>query len=296
MFFKFIFLLICILSQINALTNQNMNENEINYNIDWRYLFNNKDIKKDNYISNSLIVSINEIEAFYKIKYDNELNISIQQVLDCYYNNGCKNINIYDILNKLINSKLCSNNEYPYTGKIDQCKENCVGNNYIFEKIEKISKNIEKIEKKLTKQPIIIELSCEINEYTNGIYNKECNGEITPYLLVGSGKENDNEFWLLKSNDGNEFGENGYIRIEKNNKYIHSAYSIKMSVGNNRKTGAIISISIFVPLVLLIIIGICIYSYYYKCVNPCASKEEINLSREFTKQINQPILTNQTIA
>ena len=61
--------------------------------------------------------------------------------------------------------------------------------------------------------------SLEFLFYKGGIYsNSKCNSK-TPnvaMLAVGYGSENGHDFWTLKSNSGQDWGEQGYMRLARN--------------------------------------------------------------------------------
>lgn len=71
-----------------------------------------------------------------------------------------------------------------------------------------------------TAGPVSVALNADyFSQYAGGIFNEPyCNGDLNHgVLVVGYGEENGQAYWLVKNSWGPTWGENGYIKIAKNN-------------------------------------------------------------------------------
>lgn len=167
------------------------------------------------------IAAVKSVESVYAILYNNMTLFSTQQVIDCsqsYGNLGCKSGSIFHTYEYFThNNGLCSSEEYPYNATQGTCNTTCIQ----LQKIYAYNHNAEFVEEAvlriIVQQPIILSINLEtIKNYKNGIIADKCKGDPdVEMLLVGYGKENDVPYWKLQAPFGDQWGENGFIRVAK---------------------------------------------------------------------------------
>ncbi|KAI3388871.1 hypothetical protein SNEBB_009936 [Seison nebaliae] len=160
-------------------------------------------------------------------------SFSEQQLVDCsesFGNNGC-NGGLMDNAFKYIQQYgLEEESDYPYDGKDEQChyeKQEVVTKDEGFVDIE--SKNEQKLmEAVATIGPIAVAIDAShmsFQFYRDGVYSdSKCSEEELDHgvLVVGYGNlktwKGRKDYWLIKNSWGPEWGQHGYIMIERNNK------------------------------------------------------------------------------
>ena len=164
------------------------------------------------------------IEGIVAIKNGELFNISEQQLVDCsndYGNNGCEGGLMDNGFKYVIDNGLCSEKEYPYKAVDGNCKE-CksiveIKNYHDIESNEKVLKRA------VAQQPVSVAIQANLSSfrfYSNGVYSDPLcgNGLDHGVLIVGYGYDLmlNKEYWIVKNSWGEDWGENGYIRIERN--------------------------------------------------------------------------------
>lgn len=193
--------------------------------VDWRKSFKVSSVKNQESCGSCwAFSSVGAVESAWAIKHDVLYNLSEQELIDCSTkNNGCEGGSMDLAFQYIIDNGLCSNFSYPYTGQAGICSDTCKS----LVKISNYSDIIPNQEKMLMRavqhQPVSVAIQANkrsFQMYKSGIYNDpDCGFQLDHgVLLIGYGydKTYDMDYWIIKNSWSESWGENGYIRIERN--------------------------------------------------------------------------------
>lgn len=165
------------------------------------------------------------IEAIHAIKTGNLLNISEQQLVDCsgnYGNKGCQGGSMDSAFKYVIDNGLCSEEEYPYEGTEEKCM-GCKEIINITDYKDVIPNNEDILKRVVNQQPVSVAIQANLKSfqlYSSGIYSDPSCGTQLDHgvLIVGYGNDmfHNMDYWIVKNSWGPQWGENGYIRIQRN--------------------------------------------------------------------------------
>ncbi|XP_051007077.1 cathepsin 7-like [Acomys russatus] len=156
--------------------------------------------------------------------------LSVQNLVDCsrtFGTNGCKGGKLYSAFQYVKNNGgLEAEATYPYEATVRNCRYR---REYSVVKVIRflvVPRNEEALMNALvTIGPIAVGIDAEhesFKKYTGGIYNEpKCrsNSPSHSVLLVGFGYEGQEsegkKYWLIKNSHGEQWGENGYMKIPR---------------------------------------------------------------------------------
>ena len=166
------------------------------------------------------------IEGEWFLKQDQLYNLSEQELVDCsgYLGNmGCGGGSMDAAFEYVIQNGLCLNQSYPYNATDGQCQNKTCTKKVHIDKYYDVPHNNEKqLEKAVVKQPISVAIQANMRSfqlYKKGIYSDpDCGDQLDHgVLLVGYGYDPDLDmnYWIVKNSWGDNWGEQGYIRMVK---------------------------------------------------------------------------------
>lgn len=134
--------------------------------------------------------------------------------------------------------------EYPYKASVQECKRDPFKPSEWFVKIRDkgwnhLSSKRRKIEKQLRMSPVVMALlvdRADFFEYAGGVdMGSDCHGKNSGghgMLLVGSGREDGQEYWLLRNSFGADWGERGHYKLNKETTCILDEHGLVLNLSN----------------------------------------------------------------
>ncbi|KAH6770547.1 Cysteine proteinases superfamily protein [Perilla frutescens var. hirtella] len=178
------------------------------------------------------------VEGINFIKTKNLVSLSEQELVDCDVgqNQGC-NGGLMDIAFDFIKKKggITTEKIYPYTAKDGKCDAQKVNSPVVaIDGHENVPENDEEaLLKAVVNQPVSVAIDAggsDFQFYSEGVFTGECTTELDHGVaVVGYGTTLDGtKYWIVKNSWGLEWGEKGYIRMQRGIPQKHGLCGIAM--------------------------------------------------------------------
>jgi len=160
------------------------------------------------------------VENAFKIAGGKELDTSEQALVDCDSNNaGCSGGWLNTAINWVKNNGVFLESDYPYTAKQASCKKSSKSakSGYTVTGYGQLSGGENALKAAVEKQSVTVAVDASNwYLYQSGIFDKssKCSGRVNHAVnVVGYGRENGKDFWLVRNSWGTSWGESGYMKL-----------------------------------------------------------------------------------
>ncbi|XP_025885620.1 cysteine proteinase COT44-like [Solanum lycopersicum] len=164
------------------------------------------------------------VEGINQIATGEMITLSEQELIDCdrMYNDGC-NGGLMDYAFQFIisNGGINTESHYPYNG-IDHICDLVQKNAKVvsIDDYEVVAANEKALKKAVAHQPISVAIEASgraFQLYSSGIFTGNCGTQLDHgVVVVGYGTENGVDYWIVRNSWGTNWGEDGYIKMERN--------------------------------------------------------------------------------
>lgn len=163
--------------------------------------------------------AVGAVEGAWQIAGNPLVSLSEQQLLDCssrYGNNGCSGGTMDYSFLYIISNGLTSDANYPYTAKQGTCQTNTIiASITSFNDVSPNSPSA--LYTAVAQQPVSVAVDADPaiwQNYKGGVISRNCGTELNlGVLVVGYNSNSNPAYWIVKNAFGQNWGENGYIRL-----------------------------------------------------------------------------------
>ncbi|XP_030532066.1 cysteine proteinase COT44-like isoform X1 [Rhodamnia argentea] len=169
--------------------------------------------------------TIAAVEGINQIFTGELISLSEQELVDCdrSYDAGC-NGGLMDYAFQFIidNGGIETEQDYPYTGVDGTCDASVVNSKVVtidgYEDVPAFDERA--LKKAVAHQPVSVAIEAggrDFQLYQSGVFTGECGTALDHGVIaVGYGRQHGVEYWLVRNSWGAEWGESGYIKMERN--------------------------------------------------------------------------------
>ncbi|KAL8554593.1 hypothetical protein ACS0TY_002687 [Phlomoides rotata] len=169
--------------------------------------------------------TIGAVEGINQIVTGDLKVLSEQELVDCdtTNNQGCNGgfmDSAYDFIIK--NGGIDTEKDYPYRATDDTCDISRKNAKVVsIDSYEDVPENDEQaLKKAVANQPVSVAIEAggrAFQLYQSGVFTGHCGTDLDHGVVaVGYGTEKGRDYWIVRNSWGSSWGENGYIRMERN--------------------------------------------------------------------------------
>ncbi|KAF2554526.1 hypothetical protein F2Q68_00017218 [Brassica cretica] len=169
--------------------------------------------------------AIGAVEGINQIKTGELVSLSEQELVDCdtSYNNGCGG-GLMDYAFQFIisNGGIDTEEDYPYTATDDNICNTDKKNTRVvtIDGYEDVPENENSLKKALANQPISVAIEAggrAFQLYKSGVFTGTCGTALDHGVVaVGYGTSEGQDYWIIRNSWGSNWGESGYIKLQRN--------------------------------------------------------------------------------
>ncbi|KAF7142731.1 hypothetical protein RHSIM_Rhsim05G0087200 [Rhododendron simsii] len=169
--------------------------------------------------------TIAAVEGINQIVTGNLVSLSEQELVDCdrSWNKGCNGGNVdYGFRFIINNGGIDTEKDYPYRGVDGTCDQNRRNRRVVsIDGYEDVPANDENsLRKAVANQPVSVAIESsgrDFQLYESGVFTGSCGTSLDhAVVVVGYGSENGIDYWIVRNSWGPNWGEKGYIRMQRN--------------------------------------------------------------------------------
>ncbi|OWM82153.1 hypothetical protein CDL15_Pgr001727 [Punica granatum] len=168
--------------------------------------------------------TIAAVEGINQIVTGELISLSEQELVDCdrSYDAGCNGGLMDYAFQFIIDNGGIDTEDYPYKGVDGECNASGVNAKVVtidgYEDVPPFDERA--LKKAVAHQPVSVAIEAggrEFQLYESGVFSGECGTALDHGVIaVGYGTEHGKEYWLVRNSWGTGWGENGYIKMERN--------------------------------------------------------------------------------
>jgi len=157
------------------------------------------------------------------------VSLSEQELVDCgseTRNNGCNGgLMDYGFQYVMNHRGLCTENDYPYTAQTQKyyCnsrRSSCEGEAGRISSYADVRQSESSLQSAVCNGPVSVAIEADkmvFQLYNGGVLTGDCGSDLDHGVLaVGFGSDGSYDYWKVKNSWGSSWGEQGYVRIQRN--------------------------------------------------------------------------------